>query len=305
MKLTDLAIGRWGDILPALGISRSHLTGKHGPCPICGGSDRFRWDNKGGSGSYFCSQCGAGDAVTLVQKATNRTYGEIADEVKAMIAEGSTTIRLPQAVDEAKQRQAMRSLWELSSVPIEGSMAYRYMINRCGRQRYSRSIRDNDSVWNPITQQRHPAMVSKILGHDDAPVNLHITYLDRDARKIATEPSKRVMAGKLPDGCAIRLGSATTVMGIAEGIETAWAASILYDMPVWAAINSNMLSKWVPPRESKEIYVFSDNDENYTGQSKAYHLANRLVMAFQRKVEVIVPDVVGWDFDDVLRKKAQ
>ena len=27
--------------------------GKHGPCPMCGSSDRYRFDDKGGSGSYL------------------------------------------------------------------------------------------------------------------------------------------------------------------------------------------------------------------------------------------------------------
>lgn len=50
------ARGRWrSTIYPALNINVGN--GKHGPCPVCGGKDRFRCDDKDGSGSWFCNQC--------------------------------------------------------------------------------------------------------------------------------------------------------------------------------------------------------------------------------------------------------
>ena len=58
---------RWREILPQLGIETRFLTNKHGPCPLCGGKDRFRFDDKDGSGSYYC-RCGPGVGVILVCK---------------------------------------------------------------------------------------------------------------------------------------------------------------------------------------------------------------------------------------------
>jgi putative DNA primase/helicase len=37
------------------------------------------------------------------------------------------------------------------------------------------------------------------------------------------------------------------VLGIAEGIETALSASILFNVPVWAALTEGLLQEWVPP----------------------------------------------------------
>jgi putative DNA primase/helicase len=55
---------RWREILPQLGVETRYLTNKHGPCPICRkGRDRFRFDDRDGSGSYICSQCGAGSGI--------------------------------------------------------------------------------------------------------------------------------------------------------------------------------------------------------------------------------------------------
>src|SRR5262245_31051786 len=64
----ERARGRWREILPAIGISAHFLSKKHGPCPLCGGKDRYRFDDREGSGSYYCNQCGAGNGIILVRK---------------------------------------------------------------------------------------------------------------------------------------------------------------------------------------------------------------------------------------------
>ncbi|MGG8913157.1 primase-helicase zinc-binding domain-containing protein, partial [Escherichia coli] len=43
------ALGHWPRILPALGIQV--LKNRHQPCPVCGGSDRFRFDDREGRGT--------------------------------------------------------------------------------------------------------------------------------------------------------------------------------------------------------------------------------------------------------------
>ena len=54
--------------LSAVGVPSKALKNKHGPCPVCGGKDRFRFDDKGGTGSFYCSQCGPGDGIELVKR---------------------------------------------------------------------------------------------------------------------------------------------------------------------------------------------------------------------------------------------
>ena len=49
--LKDRARGRWPGILTALGVPAKALRNRHGPCPVCGGKDRFRFDDKGGAGN--------------------------------------------------------------------------------------------------------------------------------------------------------------------------------------------------------------------------------------------------------------
>jgi len=74
-KIKEEATGKWVDICRQLGI-KIREDGKHGPCPMCGGTDRFRFDDKQGRGTYYCNQCGPGDGVKLVQQVVGIDFKE-------------------------------------------------------------------------------------------------------------------------------------------------------------------------------------------------------------------------------------
>ena len=57
----------WPSILATAGIPEKHLKKKHGSCPVCGGEDRFRFDDKNGHGTFYCNGCGSGDGFRLIQ----------------------------------------------------------------------------------------------------------------------------------------------------------------------------------------------------------------------------------------------
>ena len=81
----ERARGRWREILPQLGIDTRFLVNKHGPCPLCGGRDRFRFDDRDGTGSYYCNQCGAGVGVILVRKLHGWDHETACDEIDKII----------------------------------------------------------------------------------------------------------------------------------------------------------------------------------------------------------------------------
>lgn len=74
------ARGHWPHILARLGIEAPAHARKHGPCPGCGGRDRFRFDDLDGRGTFICSQGGAGtisgDGFNLVQHAKGCTEAD-------------------------------------------------------------------------------------------------------------------------------------------------------------------------------------------------------------------------------------
>jgi putative DNA primase/helicase len=227
----------------------------------------------------------------LVQKISGRSFKEIAEHVQEV---WKTVKQMPQGQrDEIAQQRAIRNAWEGSWQPSTASPVALYLKSRLGRPWASKAIRECSG-----------GMIALISDVDGKPVNVHLTALTRDGKKNeAASPIKRVMAGKLPEGCAIRIWDAAPVMGIAEGIETAMAAAIMFKMPVWAAINGSLLAKWVPPEEAQTIHIFGDNDLNFTGQSKAFALANRISVQFGREVIVRIPDRIGQDWNDVLKDK--
>lgn len=295
----DVARGHWKEILPEMGIESRYLTRKHGPCPICGGNDRFRWDNRNDEGTYVCTQCGSGDGFTLLERITGQSFKQLADKVEQMLGHSNKYQGPSGDIEELRQREKMREQWT-QAIPIaDVSPVAKYLRARLGGGAFRYDfLKEATSVFHPTDGKRYPAMIAKIAGHHDRAVNIHITYLTRDGTKAPVSPAKRVMAGKLPDGCAIRLMPAAEIMGVAEGIETALSASLLFDIPVWACVNGSLLSKWRPPGEAHEIVVFGDNDLNFTGQAKAYELANRLEVQFRRRAKVMVPPKVGTDWND-------
>jgi putative DNA primase/helicase len=288
----DIAKGHWKDLLPALGVDSKFLQNRHGPCPICGGDDRFRWDNREDGGSFICNHCGAGDGFSLAGRVTGLPFNELAERVRQMLGQNNGTKGMGIDLEEIRNRTAMERAWGAARSPsLDGPVAT-YLRNRVGCLWPSLSIRE-------AFYGRHAGMVCVVIDQTGTKsVNVHTTLLNKDGTKADVEKPKMVMPGKLPDGCAIRLGPIKTVMGVAEGIETAISAAIMYDMPVWACINGTLLSKWIPPERVEHVTVFADNDLNYTGQAKAYHLANRLEVQHKRRTAVLIPPVPGQDWND-------
>lgn len=64
-EITAQAVNKWDYIFHLLGIEVGN--GKHCPCPMCVGKDRFRFDNQNGRGTYICNQCGSGDGLELIK----------------------------------------------------------------------------------------------------------------------------------------------------------------------------------------------------------------------------------------------
>ncbi len=81
---------RWPSILAALDIYFP-AGGQHGPCPVCGGKDRFRFDDKRGRGTWFCNHCGHGDGLDLVARVRRCDIAEAARVVTALASSASET----------------------------------------------------------------------------------------------------------------------------------------------------------------------------------------------------------------------
>ena len=289
--------GRWRGILATMGMSQLELSGKHTACPICqGGVDRFRFDNKDGNGTWICSHCGAGRGVDMVMALKGVQFKDAVEEVRKLVGVAKAEpIKAGQTDDQ--KRQFRRDLWR-SSVPVsKGDPVDTYLAGRgFDMPRYSKSMRFcPDCRYND--KQRFPAMIAVVQDAGGIGVSLHRTFL-LDGEKAPVDSPRMVTAGELPMGSAIRLSEPCRVLGIAEGIETAYAAWEMFGIPTWAAINAHLLANWEPPTGTEEVVIYGDNDESFTGHAASYALAKRMRQA-GLVVTVRLPNRVGDDWADV------
>ena len=79
-EIKSLAAGRWVTILTAAGLPSAALSGKNGPCPKCGGTDRFAaFRDVAETGGVNCRKCHNernGDGIATVQWWRGCTFAE-------------------------------------------------------------------------------------------------------------------------------------------------------------------------------------------------------------------------------------
>jgi len=306
--LRDRGHGRWPGILSALGVPATALnTRKHHPCPWCGGKDRFRFTDKDGSGAFYCGQCGSHSPVDYLMQVNGWDFAKAAREVESVI--GDVKVRPAKSKSGDGSRKAMQTLWDHAQPISADDFVDQWFAGRGIRQpsycRWLRKIDRCEYVDEDDAKSSHPAMVAKILAPDGTPTNIHRTYLTLNGQKASVGSARKVMAGGIAKGSAIRLFDAGPALGVAEGIETAFAAAALFDVPVWSTINSTILSSWEAPAGAEQIIIFGDNDPQFGGQAAAMALAHRLACNKRRPVSVRIeiPPVTGQDWNDVLLAK--
>ena len=296
-KTADAARGKWRGILPVLGVNPTYLTGRHGPCPICSGVDRFRWDDRGGDGCYFCNQCGAGSGFTLLMKVNGWDFATAAARVDEIVGNVvAEPIRI--GMDRRARAEMLDRLWSGATQLAPGDPAYAYLSGRLPLPNLLPScLRFSARCPSPDRTQR-PAMLALVQRPDGEAANIHRTFLGPNGKADMNNP-RAMMPGEIPPGSAVRLfPDYGERIGIAEGIETALAAAAKFDLPVWSATNANMLAKWVPPAQVGEVWIFGDNDAKFGGQAAAFTLAHRLAARSGLRVKVQVPGEIGHDWAD-------
>lgn len=307
-RTRDAAKGKWRGVLMEMGVPSDVLRDRHGPCPMCGGSDRFRFDNKRGEGTWICNQCGAGDGLSLAIAVTGKPFADVAAQIDALLGNHKVGTD-PAARPAMTEQQRLAALREVAASTVRitpGDLCDRYLTARkLGEVSYSKALRFGAALRDGEGSVR-PAMVATVRDRDGANVTLHRTFLRPDGlAKAEMERPRKLMPGDVPDGSAVRLAEWTDgPLGIAEGIETALSAGHRFEMTVWAALNATLMAKWEPPAGCQEVAVFADHDANFTGHRAAYALANRLSVK-GLNVTVHVPPRSGDDWADVWMREAR
>lgn len=191
-RLRDRCKGRWRDILLGSGFRAADLTGKHGPCPTCGGKDRFRFDDKDGHGTWICSHCGAGDGIALVMRVGGYDFREAAAHIEGVLPDARET-PIKAAPDAEKQRAALNRLWG-ESRPIErNSTADAYLRSRgVGMEEYPHALRCHRLCRYDATRT-FPALIAMVRDANGKPGGLHRTFLARSGGKADVDAPRKMM----------------------------------------------------------------------------------------------------------------
>jgi putative DNA primase/helicase len=285
----ESARGRWPGILEHFGIDSSYLRNRHGPCPLCGGRDRFRFDDKEGRGTYYCSQCGPGDGMTLLRKFTGWTFKTAAEEIDKIIG----TVATQQPRPSTKLADRLEGLKRILDQARSPHLVSDY-LHRRGLSVTSEILQGHHGLWHAETRRAVPAVVAPV--HD---IQGNLRSVARIFLDDVTPRKKLAPAVGTVNGAAVWLYAAAPVMGVSEGIETALACRELFGLPTWSALSARGVESFEPPSECEVLRIFADNDSNGAGQCAAYTLAARLTRA-GLYTEVIIPPVRDTDWLDVL-----
>ncbi|WNY88470.1 primase-helicase zinc-binding domain-containing protein [Leclercia adecarboxylata] len=289
------ACGHWPSILPALGVKV--IKNRHQACPVCGGSDRFRFDDKEGRGTWFCNQCGAGDGLKLVEKVFGVSAAEAAGKVNALT--GNLPPVAPEVIaaagaenDADRKAAATLALKLLEKTRTATGNAY---LTRKG-------FPDNECVMLTATHKTGGVT----FGAGDLVVPLHDdTGALVNLQLINSEGLKRTLKGGVVKGaCHTIKGQkeAGKRLWIAEGYATALTVHHLTGETVMVALSSvNLLSLASFARQRHpacQIVLAADRDLSGDGQTKA--------AAAARACEGIValPPVFG-DWNDAFMQQGE
>ncbi|WP_397474223.1 toprim domain-containing protein [Pusillimonas sp.] len=218
-----------------------------------------------------------------------------------------------QAVQWAANREYLVRLWD-NAEPLTASCPAGAYLERRGlvvpntdALRYMPKL----DYWDgAMLIDSFPAMLAAVTDNEGALVNVHRTYLNQGGDKARVPTVKKLCKSAGPmAGASIKLGQPAVRrdgrqgLGVAEGIETAIAATILAGVPVWSCVSAHGLASFEPPRDIHHLYVFADNDESQTGQKAAADLGNR-VARMGLSVRILTPETVGDWNDELLARRA-
>lgn len=297
IKAEDLAYDRWPEILISAGMDAVFFSQRNGPCPFCGGRDRYRWSKKHG-GSWVCNHCTHGRYDSgfrmLMEHMGYDTFREAADHVRSHFGatqqiEAIARSARPRPADTGmseeelnRNRARMQRFWNEAREIVPGNPVHRYMERRCpGIDLDLHALRYHPALeyWAPPEHdgQRprllgtYPAMLACAHSPNGEMVQLHKTYLTPQGEKAGVPLPKKTEYGVGASSFAVRMMLPVgDTLGVCEGIETAWGAAMLRQIPVWPCLNGPALARFELPQEHREtvrrLVIFADHDELKKGR---------------------------------------
>jgi hypothetical protein len=310
-----------------------------GPCPACGGTDRFAINLP--KNIWNCRGCKRGGGIIeLIMHLDRCDFREAVEKLVGAPSEGAVSLDEDQDVEltplydasstelpatpiadwdaDEERRIAHALTWWDEAKPIKGTIAERYLRDERGilglppdvddvLRFHPRCIFGQDANDRPI---HHPCLVA--LFRDvitDKPRGIHRIALTAGGKKI----DRKALGRK--KGAAVKLwGDAEVTYGltVGEGIETVLSAAMGIEHegvlmhPAWALIDAGNLRDFPVINGIEHLTVLADNDApdqrgRRAGQEAAQICGQRWVDA-DRDAELFLPNNEGEDFNDIGRR---
>lgn len=274
------------DLAERFGLHRAGRDWR-GDCPACGYASSFSLSvTRDGKPLLWCASCNDREALAALL----RGGGYVAPSDRA---------QAPERPSDAQREARALALWERSRED-DGTIR-KYLDSRGLRGFFPDALRLLASLRHRESGTSGPVMLAAVRDPGGTIRAVHRTWLRPDGSgKAPIEPAKKTL-GRI-DGGAVRLYPATDAVILAEGIETALAASLLFDLPAWACLSAGGLEAVQLPETLRNVLIAADHDANGVGQRAAETLARRLA-AEGRRVRIALPDEPGTDFCNVLNAR--
>lgn len=233
-----LARYQWPQLFKQLGINIPEHH-RHGPCPCCGGKDRFRMDDLDGRGTWFCNQCGAGDGLDLIARYSG---GSLIIAARKILDLNLVPLALP-----------VREIWQTGNIDVR----VRALLRHCdiGEAPYLVKRGWHSTQW--LLTEKGSRVISNVrfgagtlvLPLRDIGMRLTgVQFIRQDGCKYLL-PGSHLKSSFCPvheataNGIGEWLPDHQTPAGIVitEGYATALAVAPLHYFPVVAALSANNL----------------------------------------------------------------
>jgi phage/plasmid primase-like uncharacterized protein len=294
-----------------------------GPCPVCGGDDRFAINIK--KQVWNCRGCDkGGDGIALVQHIDGCDFLGAVETLTGQRPHGDATAARVQARErdrisrEEKAREDARKTsdavrWWGEGVSIWNTPAQAYLASRECAGMFPV---DRDAVfrWHPACPfggAQTPCLIALYRNViTDEPQGIHRTPLTLEGKRPIGpdgEKIKRQSYGPTANA-AIKLWPSSTVTNrlvVGEGVETTLSAALhiphrgLALTPAWACISAGNIGNLSVLEGVETLVILVDNDPSGTGQREAAECAERWGLA-RRQVFRLIPKTSGFDFNDII-----
>lgn len=257
-----------------------------GPCPACGGKDRFavnvgkaKWNCRGtGGGSSTVSMVMHISVTPLsFMQAIEALTGEpcpvggparpISEAEKAERNRKRLQAEAAQRARDAEQqryedntRETAGAIWD-ASIDLKGTTGATYLCKRgLILEEWPSVLRFHPALPYPGKSKRYPVLVCRVDDISGALTGIWRTFLREDGRKADVETA-RLGLGPVAGG-AVRIGGLAGKIAVAEGIESALGYWLLTSQkqPTWAALSTSGLVGFEAPLGVDHVVICPDGD---------------------------------------------